>query len=174
MNPSFSLDSKWREQVLKDLVRRYLSAIDSRHRNASNEIRYVSTTLSRICLQHMGFRVTTQEVIDTLQATGHYFFTRDGLCQPDGTPISHQPDFDLFGESVPTSGPRIDQLRDRIHTNVPHQMVRVLRLTTIPTPTGTADDKRQQINEMMERLKRWCVRWQSASESSDPINKTTE
>lgn len=158
------LNPRWREQVLRDLIRRFLPAIDSRHRNTSNEIQYVSTTLSRICLQHIGFRLTTQEVIDALQATGHQFFTRDGLCYPDGSPIRNFPNHNLFGETIETNTPANDRLQNRIHTNVPHQTVRIMRLTTIPTPSGTADEKCQQTSEMLERLKKWGAKWEAAVE----------
>lgn len=61
---------------------------------------------------------------------------------------------DLFGEIIMDSLPQ-PSAEERIHTGLSGSTVRLLRLTTIPLPDGTSDEKTQQIEELRHRLSLW-------------------
>lgn len=147
-------DRDRRVSILKGFLQRFLPPVEGRHRNAANECRYVCTTLSRVMLQWLDLRVSPGEVMEALLTTSHTFFTRDGYCRPDGSPMAAPQQRDLFGEIIMDSLPQ-PSAEERIHTGLSGGTVRLLRLTTIPLPDGTSDEKTQQIEELRHRLSLW-------------------
>lgn len=147
-------DRDRRVSVLKDFLWRFLPPVEGRHRNAANECSYVSTTLSRVMLQWLDIRVSAEEVTEALLVTSHSFFTRYDYCRPDGSPITAVPQRDLFGEIIVDKSQRPSP-GVRIHTGLSGATMRLLRLTTIPLPGGTSDEKNRQVAELRQRLSLW-------------------
>lgn len=167
MDNRLNTDNDRKRKVVVHFLRTLLPPTGSLHRNASNELNYVSTTISRVMLQHMGFRVDFHTLCEALEETGHIFFRKEGRCRVDGSmPTTHLPS-QLFSEegTAETATPALStpsaatEPSPRVHTDLP-STIKLLRLTTIPTPSGTSPEKALLLQQTQESLARWKQKWQ--------------
>ncbi len=123
----------------------------NRHRNMANEANYVTTTLSRLMLQRLGFRVTAADILRLLPQAGYTFFTKFGTWSPEeGRTIGVDMN-SLFTQyaNVPVSDKLITGENNAfVYVNVDGRLVRALRSLTIPIPANTGADKLRLIDEM--------------------------
>lgn len=106
------------------------------HCNLCNEINYVVTTFNRIALRCYGFTLPRNIAILSLYASGYKFFQRRGKFRG----VARQND-------VSTALPP----KNYVYVNMDGDIMRSLRLLTIPTPPNTSLEKLEKLKEV-ERL----------------------
>lgn len=136
-------------QILETFILTFLPALPNRHRNVANEVHHVCTTLSRVMLQHFGFRVGLDDLLRTFGRLRYDVFSRDATwdfkresLRPDALP-------DLFAPVAPVPA---EGRAGYLHVNVNPHVVRALRLTTIPLPPNTNAGKREEIARLCRRI----------------------
>lgn len=156
LSPPISQEA--RQALLNRFVGVFLPPQGKRHRNMANEISYVSTTLSRIMLQHFGFRVDQAMVLEALRLGGCALFTKYGRwsSRHGRVVLTLEQDFfevaDQLGKTPPADV-------GFIYVDISAADMRALRSTTIPVPANTSEEKRRRIGEMAVRLARWKERY---------------
>lgn len=152
-----------RQKVLEDFILAFLPAVPSRHRNLANEVHHVATTLSRVMLQHFGFRVGLEELLQTFARLRYCIFSRNGTWDPKKRKLCSDSPPDLFGPltdgndgyaTTPAGNraKRDTETTEYLHVNVNPHVVRALRLTTIPLPPNTNEQKRKTVEELHRRI----------------------
>ena len=120
------------------------------HRNLCNEVNYVVTTLNLISLQHFDFKLSRQAAILALYDCGYIFFKRRGNWR--GTIENGDPDERPLPPNL------------YVYLNMNGDLVRSLRLLTIPVPPNTSADKLAKLENMRTALsafvekKKWMPR----------------
>lgn len=108
------------------------------HRNLCNEVNYVVTTLNLISLQHFDFKLSRQAAILSLYDCGYIFFKRRGNWR--GTIENGDPDERPLPPNL------------YVYLNMNGDLVRSLRLLTIPVPPNTSADKLAKLENMRTAL----------------------
>lgn len=129
------------EKYIAQFQRLALSVVpplEKEHRNLCNEMNYVVTTLNRISLRYLNFTLPKQTSILALYACGYSFFKRAGNWR--GTSDSDVPN----ARPVP---PNI-----YVYVNMDGDLLRTLRLLTIPVPPNTSEEKLRKIEEVRASL----------------------
>lgn len=108
------------------------------HRNLCNEVNYVVTTLNLITLQHFDFKLSKQATILSLYDCGYIFFKRRGNWR--GTVQNGDPEARPLPPNL------------YVYLNMNGDLVRSLRLLTIPVPPNTSADKLAKLENMRTAL----------------------
>lgn len=106
------------------------------HCNLCNEVNYVVTTFNRITLKSYGFTLPRNAAILSLYASGYKFFQRRGKLRG----VAKQDD---VSAALPP--------KNYVYVNMDGDVLRSLRLLTIPTPPNTSLEKLEKLKEI-ERL----------------------
>lgn len=153
-----ALPAQRRSEIVAALLREFVPKREGFHRNAGNEFNYICTTLSRIVLQHFGFRLTPSEVRSALLAAGYQLFCKGGVWSAEQERLVPLRRPTLFHPDAHAK----DFCPTRCHVAADGHCVRALRLTTIPLPRNTAAQKRAQLSQLTARLHTFSARLQSA------------
>ncbi len=149
------------KEILSRFFSRWLPPVDSLHRNAGNEVRYLLTTLSRLLPQFMGVKPSKEAMLQLLYSEGYTVFNRFHILFETTLGATENAMGNLFDRPTPTnrnekSDALLADTKERVHVNVDGNAVKALRSLTLPLPENTNAAKRAEREALRSALSSWC------------------
>lgn len=152
-----TLPTPRQQLALQRLLALLLPPLPKLHRCLANEVNYLTTTISRITLQRLDFRVERAQMVETLKTMGYVFFVKgETNARPPVKPLTplelavYERDGALTGDDIGSTEEEVF-----VYVNVDGKVARALRCTTIPTPQNMSLQKlalRQDLEQKLEAL----------------------
>lgn len=149
------------QEILLRFFSRWLPPVDSLHRNAGNEVRYILTTLSRLLPQFLGVKPSKEAMLQLLYNEGYTVFNRFHILFETTLGATEKTMGNLFDRPTQTNRSKksdalLAETQERVHVNVDGNAVKALRSLTLPLPENTSTEKRAEREALRSALSTWC------------------
>ncbi|MBN8663675.1 MAG: hypothetical protein J0L83_03830 [Chitinophagales bacterium] len=142
------LNSK-QQYVLEEFLITFLPKTGHKRKNPANEFEYIHTTLNKVFIKHLGFKLTADDVLFALETLGYNFFPLKGTWDTEDKSVRPSKSGDLIRYGTAYSKYEASFL----YVEVKADTVRFLKRTTTTLPPHTKPDKNAKTNLLLNHIK---------------------
>lgn len=139
------------QEILREFIKTFLPRTATKRKNSGNEIDYVHSTLDRIFIQHFGFNLTADNILDAFQNLGYTLFTLNGVWDSENKIVKPSKTGDLIRHRKGYS----DFNASFVYVEVKADTIRFLRKATASLPLNTNLDKYAKTTLLLDDIKRF-------------------
>ncbi len=129
------MDTNKRKEILDSFVVEFLPKSGNERKYSTNEFDYVSKAIEWVCMKYLGFRPTSEEVLESFETLGYRLLEKKNDNRLKGQVIN--------GKNILSKFKYVD---------VSPILVRNLRLATKTLPPNTNPKKIDEISELKNRI----------------------
>ena len=137
------MDTNKQKEILNSFVVEFLPKSGNERKYSTNEFDYVSKAIEWVCMKYLGFRPTSEEVLESFETLGYRLLEKKNDNRLKGQVIN--------GKNILSKFKYVD---------VSPILVRNLRLTTKTLPPNTNPKKLDEISDLRNQIECFRSKWE--------------
>lgn len=137
------MDTNKQKEILNSFVVEFLPKSGNERKYSTNEFDYVSKAIGWVCMKYLGFRPTSEEVLESFENLGYQLLEKKNDNRLKGQLIN--------GKNILSKFKYVD---------VSPILVRNLRLTTKTLPPNTNPKKLDEISDLRNQIECFRSKWE--------------
>ena len=137
------MDTNKQKEMLNSFVVEFLPKSGNERKYSTNEFDYVSKAIEWVCMKYLGFRPTSEEVLESFETLGYRLLEKKNDNRLKGQVIN--------GKNILSKFKYVD---------VSPILVRNLRLTTKTLPPNTNPKKLDEISDLRNQIECFRSKWE--------------